>query len=155
MWASTIVAYLHYLSFMLCFSALVLEAFNLKKELSLNEAWKIIIADAVYGISATIVFVTGILRVVYFGKGINYYLINPAFYVKVALFLAVGSLSIYPTVSFIGWVKDVQQGRVPKLELQKLNRLIWLIRIELIGFILIPLLATIMATKVDLIRFGR
>ncbi|BAZ52291.1 hypothetical protein NIES4103_49510 [Nostoc sp. NIES-4103] len=145
---SAIVAYLHYLSFMLCFGALVLEAFNLKQELSRNEAWKIVIADAVYGISATVVFITGILRVIYFAKGTDYYLSNPFFYAKVAVFIAVGSLSIYPTVSFIGWLLELRQGRVPKLELRKLNRLIWLIRIELVGFILIPLLATIMATQV-------
>ena len=148
MWVSTIVAYLHYLSFMLCFGALVLEAFNLKKELSLNEAWKIVIADAVYGISATLILVTGILRVIYFGKGTDYYLSNPVFYAKVGVFIVVGSLSIYPTVCFVAWLLDLQQGRAPKLELLKLNRLIWLIRIELVGFILIPLLATIMATGI-------
>ncbi|ACC83071.1 DUF2214 family protein [Nostoc punctiforme] len=142
---SAIVAYLHYLSFMLCFGALVSEALNLKKELSLNEAWKIVIADAVYGISATVVLVTGILRVIYFGKGTDYYLSNPVFYAKVVVFIVVGLLSLYPTISCIGWLKSLQQGQAPKLELLKLNRLIWLIRIELVGFTLIPLLAAIMA----------
>ncbi|MEJ6486488.1 DUF2214 family protein [Nostoc punctiforme UO1] len=148
MWISAIVAYLHYLSFMLCFGALVSEALNLKKELSLNEAWKIVIADAVYGISATVVLITGILRVIYFGKGTDYYLSNPVFYAKVVVFIVVGLLSLYPTISFIGWVKSLQQGQAPKLELLKLNRLIWLIRIELVGFTLIPLLAAIMARRI-------
>jgi putative membrane protein len=130
---------------MLCFGALLLEAFHLKQELSLKEAVKIVIADAVYGISATIVLVTGILRILYFGKGSDYYLSNPFFYAKVAVFLVVGLLSLYPTVCFIGWVRDLQQGQAPNLELAKLKRLIWLIRIELAGFTLIPLLATIMA----------
>ncbi|MBC1225271.1 DUF2214 family protein [Nostoc sp. UCD121] len=150
MWISAIVAYLHYLSIMLCFGALVSEALNLKKELSLNEAWKIVIADAVYGISATVVLVTGILRVIYFGKGADYYLSNPVFYAKVVVFIVVGLLSLYPTISFIGWVKSLQQGQVPKLELLKLNRLIWLIRIELLGFTLIPLLAAIMARGIGI-----
>ncbi|QHG17161.1 DUF2214 family protein [Nostoc sp. ATCC 53789] len=150
MWISAIVAYLHYLSFMLCFGALVSEALNLKKELSLNEAWKIVIADAVYGISATVVLVTGILRVIYFGKGADYYLSNPVFYAKVVVFIVVGLLSLYPTISFIGWVKSLQQGQAPKLEFLKLNRLIWLIRIELVGFTLIPLLAAIMARGIGI-----
>ncbi|QKQ77221.1 DUF2214 family protein [Nostoc sp. TCL240-02] len=150
MWISAIVAYLHYLSFMLCFGALVSEALNLKKELSLNEAWKIVIADAVYGISATVVLVTGILRVIYFGKGTDYYFSNPVFYAKVVVFIVVGLLSLYPTISFIGWMKSLQQGQAPKLELLKLNRLIWLIRIELVGFILIPLLAVIMARGIGI-----
>jgi putative membrane protein len=140
-----IVVYLHYLSFMLCFAALTLEAFTLKKELPLHEAWKIVIADAVYGISAVGILITGILRVLYFGKGTDYYLNNPVFYVKVTIFLLVGLLSIYPTVSFINWVKDLLQKQSPTLESIKINRLLWLIRAELVGFILIPLLATIMA----------
>lgn len=145
MWVNAIVAYLHYLSFMLCFGALVLEVFHLKKELNLSETWKIVIADAVYGISATIVLVTGILRVLYFGKGTDYYFSNPVFYTKVAVFLVVGSLSLYPTVCFIGWVKNLRQGQVPKLELSQLKRLRWFIGVELAGLSIIPLLATIMA----------
>lgn len=152
MWVNAIVAYLHYLSFMLCFGALVLEIFilTLKNELSLNEAWKIVIADAVYGISATVVLVTGILRVLYFGKGADYYLSNPVFYVKVAIFFVIGSFSLYPTVSFIGWVKGLLNGEAPRLESLKLNRLIWLIRAEIVGFTLIPLLATIMARGIGI-----
>ncbi|MBD2435376.1 DUF2214 family protein [Nostoc sp. FACHB-110] len=145
MWISAIVAYLHYLSFMLCFGSLLLESFTLKKDLSLSEAWKIVIADAVYGISATVVFVTGILRFIYFGKGRDYYLNNPLFYTKVAVFLVVGFLSLYPTISFLSWLKGLLHRETPRLELAKLNLISWLIRIELAGFILIPLLATIMA----------
>ncbi|MBD2448618.1 DUF2214 family protein [Nostoc sp. FACHB-152] len=150
MWVSAIVAYLHYLSFMLCFGTLLLEAFHLKQELNLKAAVKIVIFDALYGISATIVLVTGILRVIYFGKGSDYYLSNPFFYTKVAVFLVVGLLSLYPTVCFIGWVRDLQQGQVPTLELAKLKRLSWLIKIELAGFTLIPLLATIMARELGI-----
>ncbi|MBD2629630.1 DUF2214 family protein [Trichormus variabilis] len=140
-----IVVYLHYLSFMLCFAALTLEAFTLKEELRLHEAWKIVIADAVYGISAVGILITGILRVLYFGKGTDYYLHNPVFYIKVGVFLVVGLLSIYPTVSFINWVKDLLQKQSPTLESVKLRRLLWLIRAELVGLTLIPFLATIMA----------
>jgi putative membrane protein len=139
------VTYLHYLSFMLCFAALAVEALTLKKELSLQDAWKIVIADAIYGISALGILVTGILRVLYFGKGREYYLNNPVFYIKVTVFLLVGLLSIYPTVSFLKWIKSLLQNQLPELELVKVKRLLWLIRFELVGFGLIPLLATIMA----------
>lgn len=142
---SIIVTYLHYLSFMLCFAALVLEALTLKPELKLDEAWKIVIADAVYGISAVSVLATGILRVLYFGKGADYYLNHPFFYIKVGIFLLVGLLSIYPTVSFINWIQDLLKHQSPELQSVKCQRLLWLIRIELVGFIFIPLLATIMA----------
>ena len=142
---SIIVAYLHYLSFMLAFAALTLEAFILKMELSVQDAWKIVIADAVYGISAVSILATGALRVLYFGKGTEFYLNNPFFYVKVSIFLVVGLLSLYPTICFIQWIKDLQQNQLPQLEEKKTNRLLWLIRTELVGFTLIPLMAATMA----------
>ncbi|MDB9444882.1 DUF2214 family protein [Anabaenopsis tanganyikae CS-531] len=144
---SAVVAYLHYLGLMLSFGALVLEIFilNSQKELSLNEAWKIVIADTVYGISAVMILATGVLRVLYYGKGSEYYLNNPVFYTKVAIFLLVGGLSLYPTVSFISWVPALQKGTAPKVESTQVNRLIWLIRTEIVGFALIPLLAALMA----------
>ncbi|MDX2254633.1 MAG: hypothetical protein NW214_03865 [Pseudanabaenaceae cyanobacterium bins.39] len=48
MWASAITAYLHYLSFMVAFGALVLESHTLKKdmtELSLEQGWRLVIRD--------------------------------------------------------------------------------------------------------------
>jgi putative membrane protein len=147
MLVSAVVAYLHYLGLMLSFGALVLEIFilNSQKELSLNDAWKIVIADTVYGISAVMILATGVLRVIYYGKGSEYYLNNPVFYTKVAIFLLVGGLSLYPTVSFISWVPALQKGTAPKVESTQVNRLIWLIRTEIVGFALIPLLAALMA----------
>lgn len=63
----------------------------------------------------------------------------------------VGLASLYPTISFIAWLTELQQGQTPKLELAKLKRLKWLLRVELIGLILIPLLATIMARGIGAI----
>ncbi|MDB9312695.1 DUF2214 family protein [Spirulina sp. CS-785/01] len=149
MWASTVTAYLHYLGFMLSFGALAIEGLTLKPDLTLKEAWKIVIADAVYGVSATVVLITGVLRVLYFGKGASYYMNNPAFFIKIGLFIVVGTISLYPTISFILWVKELQAKMPPKLELAKVKRLSWIIRGELLGFSLIPLFAAMMARGVS------
>jgi putative membrane protein len=82
MWGSAVTAYLHYLGFMLAFGALVVESQTLKKDLSLQEAWRVVTADAIYGLSATMVLITGILRVLYFGKGTDFYLSSPVFCVN-------------------------------------------------------------------------
>jgi len=145
MWNSAIAAYLHYSSFMLAFAALTLEGFTLKQDLSLAEARKIMIADGVYGAAATTVLITGILRVLYFGQGKDYYLSNPVFYIKVGIFLVVGALSLYPTFSFLSWLPDLRQGKPPTLETPQVNRITWLIRAELVGLILIPILAAMLA----------
>jgi putative membrane protein len=101
MWNSALVAYGHYLGIMLMYAALATETLTLKKELTLREAWRVSMADAVYGIAATLVLVTGILRVMYFGKGADYYLHQPVFWAKVTVFAVVSVLSIYPTISFL------------------------------------------------------
>lgn len=145
MWASSITAYFHYLGFMLAFAALTVEAFNLKKEMTLDEAKRVAFADAAYGIAATIILITGILRVIYFGKGTDYYLNNPFFQAKMAVFILVSLFSLYPTFTFILWFKDLQKGLIPSLEIAKFNRLTWLIKGELICFTVLPLLAAVMA----------
>ncbi len=150
MWASSITAYLHYLGFMLAFGALVVESQTLKKDLSLAEAWKVVVADAIYGLAGTTILVTGILRVIYFGKGTDYYLNNPVFYIKVGIFILVSLFSLYPTFSFLSWVKGLRDRKTPDLELPQVQRLLWLIRGELVGFTLIPLFAAILARQMRL-----
>lgn len=144
-WANAGVAALHYTSFMVMFAALTLELFTLNPDLDLRQGWRVLIADGVYGITATLVLITGILRVLYFGKGSAYYLSNPVFYWKVGIFLAVGTLSLYPTVVFIRWIGRLQEQHPPELKPATLGRLTWMIRLELIGYLLLPLLAAIMA----------
>ncbi|MFB2875721.1 DUF2214 family protein [Floridanema aerugineum] len=145
MWTSSIVAYLHYLGFMLAFAALTVEIFNLKTEITLDEAKRVAFADAAYGAAATMILITGILRVLYFGKETDYYLSNPFFYAKIGVFIIVSLLSLYPTYTFLTWIKNFQIGKPPTLENAQVNRLSWLIKGELLGFTLIPLLAALMA----------
>ncbi|NET74132.1 MAG: DUF2214 family protein, partial [Sphaerospermopsis sp. SIO1G2] len=54
-------------------------------------------------------------------------------------------VSIYPTVSFLNWLKDLQKNQPPQLELGKVKLLQWLIKAELFSFLFIPLFAVIMA----------
>jgi putative membrane protein len=150
MWRSAVTAYLHYLGFMLAFGALVVESQTLKKDLTLQEAWRVVTADAIYGLSATMVLITGILRVLYFGKGTDYYLSSPVFYIKVGIFIVVSLLSLYPTFSFVSWVKGLRDGQAPRLELLQVQRLSWLIGGEVIGLALIPLFAAILARGIRL-----
>lgn len=147
---SAIVAYCHYLSFMLAIAALVVERLSLKSDLSLEKARRIVIADVVYGLSAIGVLITGVLRVLYFGKGADYYLDNPLFWTKIGLFLLVGALSLYPTVTFILWIKDLQQVQVPSLSRGKVQVLSSLVSLEIVGMLLIPLFASLMARGIGL-----
>lgn len=150
MWQSAITAYIHYLGFMVAFGALVVEAQTLRKDLTLEQAWRVLWSDSVYGLSATAVLVTGVLRVMYFGKGSEFYLSNPAFYVKIGIFILVSLLSLYPTFSFLSWIPKLRDQQSPSLTLPQVQRLIGLIRAELVGLMLIPLFAALMARGIGL-----
>ena len=86
------VAYVHYLSFMLCFGALVLERRLIRPNPSKQDATLMVITDVVYGLAALALLVSGILRVMYFGQGGSFYTENPLFWWKVGLYLSVGGL---------------------------------------------------------------
>jgi putative membrane protein len=59
--------------------------------------------DAGYGISAGVIVIVGVTRVVLGAKGWVFYVHNPYFWGKMATFLVVGLLSIHPTVAFLRW----------------------------------------------------
>ena len=144
------VAYVHYLSFMLCFAALVVERRLIKASPNRREATAMVITDIVYGIAALALLGSGILRVMYFGQGSEFYTQNPLFWWKVGLYLSVGGLSLYPTVTYILWAIPLRKGELPQVTEALANRLGWIINIELAGFASIPLMATLMARGVGL-----
>ena len=144
------VAYVHYLSFMLCFGALVLERRLIRPNPSKADATIMVITDVVYGIAALALLVSGILRVPYFGQGSSFYTENPLFWWKVGLYLGVGALSLSPTITYILWAIPLRKGELPQVSEALAKRLAWILNIELVGFALVPLLATLMARGVGL-----
>jgi putative membrane protein len=59
--------------------------------------------DAWYGVTAALVIVVGVCRVVWSAKGWAFYQGNPYFWAKMACFAAVGILSLPPTLRFVAW----------------------------------------------------
>jgi putative membrane protein len=145
MLAHVITAYLHFLGMMMLMATLVAEHVTLQPQMTRLHLQRLAMSDLFYGIAAGIVFLTGLLRFAYFGKGIHFYLGNPLFYVKVGMFLLVALISIYPTVQFLSWRKMLKQGDLPALALPTITRLRAVIRLELGLLIVIPLLAVLMA----------
>ena len=144
------VAYVHYLSFMLCFGALVLERRLIRPNPNKADATLMVITDVVYGIAALALLMSGILRVVHFGQGSSFYTENPLFWWKVGLYLGVGGLSLYPTVTYILWAIPLRKGELPQVSEALAQRLRWILNVEIAGFALIPFLATLMARGVGL-----
>ncbi|MCS5692772.1 DUF2214 family protein [Cyanobium sp. FGCU-6] len=147
---SAAVAYVHYLSFMVCFGALVLERRLIRADPSREDATLMVITDVVYGIAALALLLSGIARVLHFGQGSAFYTENPLFWVKVGTYVAVGALSLYPTITYILWAIPLRKGELPQVSEALAGRLRWILNIELVGFAAIPFLATLMARGVGL-----
>ncbi len=147
---SALVAYVHYLSFMLCFGALIFERITLKAKPERGNAISIVIADLIYGLAGIALLISGIMRVKYFGQGGDFYTHNPIFWIKVGLFIAVGLLSLYPTITYILWAIPLSKGKLPVVSDDLVSRLQLIINIELVGFGSIPLLASLMARGIGL-----
>ena len=138
-------AFLHHAAAFVLFATLFAEMVLLGGELSLQSARRIQIYDMVFGIAASVVLVVGLLRVFYFEKGAEYYFHSAPFIAKMTLFVAVGLLSIYPTLVFLSWRKATGQGQVPVLEPAQRRKLRMVIHAELTGVVLILLCAAMMA----------
>ena len=147
---SASVAYIHYLSFMVCFGALIFERISLRTDPNKKEAISMVIADVLYGIAGIALLISGVYRVIKFGQGSDFYTQNPIFWTKIIAFAFVGSLSLYPTVTYILWAVPLSKGELPNVTSNLVSRMKLILNIELAGFALIPFLATLMARGIGL-----
>ncbi len=75
--------------------------------------------------------VVGLLRVFYTEKGAAYYFASGTFLAKLALFVVVGLLSIYPTMKFLGWRAALREQRVPQFDAATRRTVRMLLHLEL------------------------
>ncbi|MCU4121685.1 DUF2214 family protein [Variovorax sp. N23] len=100
--------------------------------------------DRVYGIAAIMVLATGVARTVWGVKGTSWYWTNPLLHVKLTLFIIVGVISIFPTMTYFRWRKALRAtGALPtEADIQKTRKLV-MVQAHLIA--LIPLVAVFLA----------
>lgn len=137
-------AWLHYLSVLIMFGMLLVEHLLFRPGLDTATAKRLGIVDAIYGASATLVLITGVLRMSY-EKGFAFYVQHWAFHALITVFVIVGLLSIYPTVMFLRWRKQAGTGQAPVIPGETAQRIILILRTELALVLLLPLFATWMA----------
>jgi putative membrane protein len=141
---SAFMAFLHHVAAFALVAALVLEFVLIRGELTATTARRLARTDMVLGISAGVLLVVGVLRVFYFEKGASFYFHNAAFIAKLALFVAVALLSIYPTLKFLAWRKTPDPAAVPAVRR--------VLHLELVAVVFILLFAALMARGIG--HFG-
>ena len=137
----------HVAAFMLVASATV-ELVMLRGELTLASARSLLRIDALYGASAGVVLIAGLVRVFYTEKGSAYYFASGTFIAKMALFVTVALLSIYPTMQFMRWRRDVKEQRTPVLSAQRIRRIRMVLHLQLVLLVGVILCAVLMARGV-------
>ncbi|MDM0091215.1 MULTISPECIES: DUF2214 family protein [unclassified Variovorax] len=100
--------------------------------------------DRVYGIAAVAVLATGIARTLLGVKGTAWYWTHPLLHVKLTLFIVVGLVSIFPTLTYLRWRKTLRAtGALPAAaEVAKTRKLV-MVQAHLIA--VIPLFAVFLA----------
>jgi putative membrane protein len=107
-------------------------------------------ADAWWGVAALLWLATGLARA--FGgleKGSAYYLASPEFLTKMALFVLIVALEIWPMVALIGWRVALRQGRTP--DTSQSARLGWISHAQTLLLVAMLLLATALARGIPLL----
>ena len=139
-----IVAWIHYVSIMLMIASLLGEHLLLKREMTAAEAKTLQRLDIIYGGSAALVLITGILRM-FLEKGPAYYNHHIAFHILFGIFVIAALLSIYPTLIFLRWRSDTNVGRGQQLAPDQFKKIQMILRVEMTLLLLAPFFATWMA----------
>ena len=140
-----ILAYLHLLAILTMVVFIASEAALCRIEwLNAKVVERLVRLDAIYAGAAVAVLATGVARTVWGVKGTAWYWTNPLLHVKVTLFVIVGVISIFPTLTFLRWRKQLRAtGALPaEAEVKKTRKLV-MVQAHLIA--VIPLFAVFLA----------
>jgi putative membrane protein len=142
--AAAVVSALHVLALALGLPAVFLRGRALKGPLDERGVARVLAADNVWGLAALLWIASGLLRA-FAGleKGAAFYLSSRLFWAKMALFLAVLLLEVWPMVTFIRW--RVARGRGQAPDTGGARRLYTLNHLELALVVVIVFVAAFMA----------
>lgn len=140
-----LVTYLHYLSMIFIGAFLTVQLILCRPGLSAAHVRLLPRLDIAFLVAALVSLATGLLRVFFYAKGWPFYVSNPIFWVKMALYVAVALISISPTIHFIRWSRALGPGTTPMPAADDIVRIRRLVHLEVGLLALIPLMAVLMA----------
>lgn len=145
---STALAYLHSLSMIALASLLILQLLSLDRLHDRQEMQRFMAFCVGIATAAAVLLLSGAGMVLWSAKGAAFFLRNPVFYIKLALFAAMLLVSITPARIIFQWQHEAHEGRSPQAASIVLVRRYLIV--ELILLLVIPLLASMAARGVGL-----
>ena len=88
--------------------------------------------DLIYGVLALLTLLSGLARLFWGAKGLEFYLSNPVFHLKLTLFVLMLLLSIRPTLTFLRWRPALAAGQAPIISDRSARWVKLTIRLELL-----------------------
>jgi putative membrane protein len=134
----------HHLLIFILFGILVSELVMVRQSMAGDDIKHVAAIDLWYGIVALLILIVGFSRAVFAAKGWAYYSVNSFFWAKIAVFVLIALLSIWPTVKYLNWRRDFQTASsVPDAgSVSVVRRILWL---EMVLFAFLPAFAAAMA----------
>ena len=141
-----LIPYLHFIGIMLLMGSLFAEYVLLRPGITKNQIKLLSVADMIFGISAALVLITGLLRwFVVDPKGADYFNHQPLFHIKLTIFVVIAILSIMPTLKFLKWRKQSKADDTFVPGEKEIKKQLMFVRIEMLLIAIIPLLAVMVA----------
>jgi len=142
---ANLITYIHYIAILILLITVIWEIIIVRKTVSIKRIKLITKVNMALIISAILALFSGILRMLYFGKGIEYYLNSTDFIMKLSAFAVFALLTIYPTIEFCKAKKlNIDNVTINRNKLIKL-----IIVIELILLLYIPYLAAMVSRGIN------
>jgi putative membrane protein len=133
-------AILHHFFVFALFGVLFAEFVVVRRGIDAPGAARVVAIDAWYGVLAALILIVGFSRAIFAAKGWDYYEHNAFFWAKIGTFVAIGILSVPPTLAFLKWRRA---GASPTdAAVHQVRRYLWM---EVALFPLLPAFAAAMA----------
>jgi len=129
--------YLHFLGLGLLFACLSLELAMFKPSLNRRAARTLARVDVAYGLAALLMLVTGLLKMMEYGKGPGYYGHNFIFHIKLTVCVVIFLLAVFPSFKFMRTTEG-----------DTITYPTWigtLLRLEMALLVIVPLLGVLIA----------
>lgn len=147
-----LMAALHHLAAFTVVAMLAVEMATFRPPFSALQARRLQRVDLVFGVSAMVLLIVGLMRVTWFEKGPAYYWHDLFFLIKFGAFIAAALISIYPTVIFLSWTRAVKAGQAPEISDACRKRVRMCLMLELTAIVVILPCAALMARGFGYLR---
>jgi putative membrane protein len=143
--STVLLAALHHLAAFTVVAMLAVEVATFKPPFSVLQARRLQRVDLIFGASATLLLIVGLMRVMWFEKGPAYYWHDIYFLIKFGAFIAAALISIYPTLLILSWTRALKAGEAPVMTEARTRRVRMCLMLELTAIVIILPCAALMA----------